>query len=100
MNFFKACEKTFTIVELNVKEVNEEYLLVENKRSYNEIMKIPRVGNNYNCFTTFEEALRYLLSLSNSKLNKVRKDLKEAIENHSKLELMIDKDKIEILQIG
>ena len=94
MLFFKACEKNFTITNLNVVEVQSEHLIIESKNKYDGLERIQRIGVNYICVDNYEAALRHLISLSTVKLNSIRKELKEAIITHSKLENMIDNDQL------
>lgn len=87
LTYYKACEYQGNITLLSVVMATAEHLIIINQLGREE--KILRVGVNYACYDSWDNAYRYLLGWSNTKLNNLRASLKETIEQHNKIENLI-----------
>lgn len=88
LTYYKACEVNCNIVPLKVIEVQSEFLIILNKFDREE--RILRVGVNYGCYPTWDQAHRYLSSLIEARLNNLRKELQQVITNQETLMNMIE----------
>lgn len=88
--WFKVCTNSLEILPIKVISETEEYLVIEEKNSYDNKTPIKKMTKDFTCFPTWDIAHNYVYEVSKTKLEECKKKLAELTSIHDKIKKLIN----------